>query len=96
MVINIDKNIFGNYFFKHKNLENYKLDIQDIKINLKNVHSCIHLLNIANDPMTDLNPSLVETSLLNLFDEHLIKNKVKKIIYACQAQFMGLRKKKSY
>ena len=37
-VINIDNNLFGNYFIKNKNVKNYKLDINEIhKINLKNV-----------------------------------------------------------
>ena len=26
-VINVDKNLFGNYFIKHKNVRNYELDI---------------------------------------------------------------------
>tara|TARA_Y100001958_G_C21235159_1_gene561424 strand:- start:1664 stop:2617 length:954 start_codon:yes stop_codon:yes gene_type:complete len=97
-VINIDKNIFGDYFLKHKNLKNYKLDIRNIaKIDLKNVHTCIHLASIANDPMTDLNPSLSwETSALGsyILMEHLIKNKVKKIIYASSGSVYGIKKEK--
>ena len=42
-VINIDNNLFGNYFLKHKKVKNYQLDINQIyKINLKNVYACIH------------------------------------------------------
>ena len=97
-VINIDKNIFGNYFIKHKNVKNYKMDIKDIgKIDIKNVHTCIHLASIANDPMTDLNPTLSwETSSLGsyLLMEHLIKNKVKKIIYASSGSVYGIKKEK--
>ena len=65
-VINIDKNIFGNYFIKDRYITNYKLDVNDIyKINLKNVYACVHLASIANDPMVDLNPSLSwDTSVL--------------------------------
>ncbi len=31
-VINIDNNLFGNYFIKHKKVKNYKLDINQIRI----------------------------------------------------------------
>jgi len=97
-VINIDKNIFGNYFINHKNVKNYKMDIKDIgKIDIKNVHTCVHLASIANDPMTDLNPTLSwETSSLGsyLLMEHLIKNKVKKIIYASSGSVYGIKKEK--
>ena len=58
-VINIDNNLFGNYFIKHRNVKNYQLDINQIhKINLRNVYGCIHLASIANDPMVDLNQSV--------------------------------------
>jgi len=97
-VINIDKNIFGNYFIDHKNVKNYKIDIKDIsKIDIKNVHTCIHLASIANDPMTDLDPTLSwETSALGsyILMEHLIKNKVKKIIYASSGSVYGIKKEK--
>ena len=34
-VINIDNNLFGNYFIKNKKVKNYKLDINQIqKINV--------------------------------------------------------------
>ena len=42
-VINIDNNLFGNYFIKHKRVKNYKLDINEIqKISLKNVYAWSH------------------------------------------------------
>jgi len=42
-VINIDNNLFGNYFLKDKKVKNYKLDINQIyKINLKVVLAGIH------------------------------------------------------
>ena len=65
-VINVDRNIFGNYFIKDKNVINYKMDICKInQIDLKNVEACVHLASIANDPMVDLSPSLSwETSAL--------------------------------
>lgn len=93
-VINLDLNYFGNYFIKSSHIKNYKLDILQIqKLNLKNVYACIHLACIANDPMVDLNPSLSwETSALGtkLLMDHLIKYKVKKIIYAASSSCYGI------
>lgn len=97
-VINIDKNIFGNHFIKNKNVSNYKLDINEVgKINLKNVYACIHLASIANDPMVNLNPSLSwETSVLGskILMDHLLKYKVKKILYASSGSVYGIKKEK--
>ena len=97
-VINIDRNIFGNYFLNHKNVKNYNIDIREIdKINLKGVYACIHLASIANDPMTEINPSLSwETSVLGtkLLIENLIKYKVKKLIYASSGSVYGVKKEK--
>ena len=98
-VINVDTNIFGNYFINHKNIKNYKADVRDInKINIKNVYACIHLASIANDPMTELDPALSwETSALGTYVlmEHLLKNKVKKIIYASSGSVYGIKKEKN-
>lgn len=95
-IINVDKNLFGNYFIKHPKIKNYKIDLIDIdKINLKNVYACIHLASIANDPMTEINPSLSwETSALStkILLDKLIKNKVKKIIYASSSSVYGIKK----
>ena len=97
-VINIDNNLFGNYFLKHKKVKNYQLDINQIyKINLKNVYACIHLASIANDPMVDLDQSFSwETSALGtmVLMEHLKKHKVKKIIYASSGSVYGIKKEK--
>jgi len=97
-VINIDINYFGNYFIKNKSVKNYKLNILDIKkVNLKNVYACIHLACIANDPMVDLNPGLSwETSALGtkLLMDELVKNNVKKIIYASSGSVYGIKKEK--
>ena len=44
---------------KHKNLKIIKLNINQIeKINLKRIHTIIHLASIANDPMADLDKNL--------------------------------------
>ncbi len=97
-VINVDKNLFGNFFIKSPKVKNYKIDLINInKINLKNVYACIHLASIANDPMTEINPSLSwETSALStkILLDKLIQNKVKKIIYASSGSVYGIKKEK--
>ena len=97
-VINVDNNLFGNYFIKNKNVKNYQLDINQIyKVDLKNVYACIHLASIANDPMVDLNQSFSwETSALGtmVLMEQLKKYKVKKIIYASSGSVCGIKKEK--
>ena len=52
--------------------------VSHLKINIKKVYACIHLISIANDPMTDLDPALSwQTSALGsiILIEHLIRNK---------------------
>ena len=97
-VINIDNNLFGNYFFKDKKVKNFKLDINQIyKINLNGVFACIHLASIANDPMVDLDQSFSwETSALGtmVLMEHLKKHKVKKIIFASSGSVYGIKNEK--
>jgi len=97
-IINIDNNLFGNYFLKHKRIKNYQLDINQVhKINLKNVYACIHLASIANDPMVDLDQAFSwETSALGtmVLMEHLKKHKVKKIIYASSGSVYGIKKER--
>jgi nucleoside-diphosphate-sugar epimerase len=97
-IINVDLNLFDNPNLKHKNLVNIKLDILNIKmVNIKNVFACIHLASIANDPMTDLDPSLSwNTSAIGskILVEYLIANKVKKIIYASSGSVYGIKKEK--
>lgn len=97
-VINIDNNLFGNYFQKHKKVKNFKIDINEIhKINLKGVYACVHLASIANDPMVDLDQTFSwETSALGtmVLMEHLKKNKVKKIIYASSGSVYGIKSEK--
>jgi len=97
-VINIDKNLFGNYFINHPDVKNFNLDINEInKVNLKNVFACIHLASIANDPMAEMNPVISwETSALGTkrLVERLISFKVKKIIYASSGSVYGVKKEK--
>jgi nucleoside-diphosphate-sugar epimerase len=97
-IINIDKQFFGNFLKQHKNLKNIKIDIQDISsLNLKNVDCIIHLASIANDPMSDLDPSLSwEVACVGTYKllEAAIKYKIKKIIYASSSSVYGLKKEK--
>jgi nucleoside-diphosphate-sugar epimerase len=97
-VINVDLNLFDNLNLKHKDLVNIKLDILNIKkVNIKNVFACVHLASIANDPMTDLDPSLswnISALGSKILIEHLIANKVKKIIYASSGSVYGIKKEK--
>ena len=95
-IINIDTQWFGNYLYNHKNLKNIKSDIKTIdKINCKNIDCCIHLASIANDPMAELDKNLSwETSALNTHRlmEKIIKEKVKRIIYASSGSVYGISK----
>ena len=97
-IISVDTKWFGDYLPKHKNLKNLKLDIADInKVNLKGVDCVIHLASVSNDPMAEIDKNLSwETSALNSMKlmEHLVKNKVKRIIYASSGSVYGINDKK--
>tara|TARA_B100001093_G_scaffold478237_1_gene506211 strand:- start:4093 stop:5037 length:945 start_codon:yes stop_codon:yes gene_type:complete len=97
-VISVDKQWFGNYLPKNKNLTNLKLDIKDIqKISLKGVNTIIHLSSISNDPMAEIDKNLSwETSVLGseILTRHAIKSKVKRIIYASSGSVYGIKKEK--
>jgi nucleoside-diphosphate-sugar epimerase len=97
-IISVDTKWFGDYLPKHKNLKNLKLDIAEIgKINLKGVDCVIHLASVSNDPMAEIDKNLSwETSALNSMKlmEHLVKNKVKRIIYASSGSVYGINDKK--
>ena len=97
-IISVDTKWFGDYLPKHKNLKNLKLDIAEIgKINLKSVDCVIHLASVSNDPMAEIDKNLSwETSALNSMKlmEHLVKNKVKRIIYASSGSVYGINDKK--
>ena len=97
-VISVDKQWFGNYLPKNKNLTNLKLDIKDIqKISLKGVNTIIHLSSISNDPMAEIDKNLSwETSVLGseILTRHAVKSKVKRIIYASSGSVYGIKKEK--
>ena len=55
----VDNFWFGNYLPNHKNLKIFKSDIRRIDPKIfKNIYAVIHLANIANDPMVELNQSI--------------------------------------
>ena len=97
-VLVVDNLWFGNQHTKHKNLKIIKEDIRNFdKLNIKNIHTIIHLANIANDPTVELNPTLsweVNVLASKIIAEHAIKNKVKKIIFFSSGSVYGVKKEK--
>ena len=80
-VLSIDNQLFGNFLSNHKNLENIKMNIGNIKeTNINNIDTVIHLASISNDPAALINSKITwETNvlytlrLLNLCKEKKIK-----------------------
>jgi nucleoside-diphosphate-sugar epimerase len=97
-VVVVDNFWFGNKHTKHKNLKIIKEDVRNFdKLNIKKIHTIIHLANIANDPTVELNPTLsweVNVLASKIITEHAIKNKVKKIIYFSSGSVYGVKKEK--
>ena len=97
-VLSIDNQLFGNFLLKHKNLENIKMNIGDIKeTNIKSVDTVIHLASISNDPSALINSKITwETNvlythqLLNLCKE----KRIKKFIFASSGSVYGVSKKR--
>ncbi len=55
----IDTNWFGDYLKPHQNLDKVVCDIRNLNgSHLQGIDCVIHLANIANDPLVDLNPQL--------------------------------------
>ena len=97
-VVVVDNLWFGNHHVRHKNLKVIKEDVRNFdKLNIKNIHTIIHLANIANDPTVELNPNLsweVNVLASKIIAEHAIKNKVKKIIFFSSGSVYGVKKEK--
>ena len=97
-IVVVDNLWFGNKHTKHKNLKIIKEDVRNFdKLNIKKIHTIIHLANIANDPTVELNPTLsweVNVLASKIIAEHAIKNKVKKIIYFSSGSVYGVKKEK--
>ena len=97
-VLSIDNQLFGNFLSKHKNLENIKMNIGNIKeTNIKNIDAVIHLASISNDPSALINSKITwETNvlytlkLLNLCKE----KRIKKFIFASSGSVYGVSKKR--
>lgn len=94
----VDNFWFGNYLPNHKNLKIFKSDIRRIDQKIfKNIYAVIHLANIANDPMVELNQSIsweINVLALKKIIETCIKNKVKKFLFASSGSVYGLKKEK--
>ena len=97
-VVVVDNLWFGNKHTKHKKLKIIKEDVRNFdKLNIKKIHTIIHLANIANDPTVELNPTFsweVNVLASKIIAEHAIKNKVKKIIYFSSGSVYGVKKEK--
>ena len=93
-VRSIDNNWFGDYLDLHPNLEKINCDVRDIKPEyLDGIDSVIHLANIANDPLVDLNPQLSwEVNVLASYKlaELCKKSCVKQLIFASSGSVYGV------
>jgi nucleoside-diphosphate-sugar epimerase len=93
-----DTQWFGNYLKKNKKLKIIKGDIRNIqKLSFRNTDAIIHLANIANDPMVELDPSLswdINVLSIKFIIEKAIKNRVKKFIFSSSGSVYGVKKEK--
>ncbi len=98
-VIVLDPGWFGNYLTPNKNLKIFERDILDIKIDeIKNVDVAILLHSVANDPCSDLAPTLTwETACFKteFILRSLKKTSCSKVIYASSASVYGIRKEEN-
>jgi len=94
----VDTQWFGNYLGTHKNLKILKCDIRNLKnISFKGYEKIIHLANIANDPMAELNPNLSwEVNVLTTYEliTKSIRDGVKHFIYSSSGSVYGVKKEK--
>lgn len=94
----VDTQWFGNYLGAHKNLKTLKCDIRNLKnISFKGYEKIIHLANIANDPMAELNPNLSwEVNVLTTYEliTKSIRDGVKHFIYSSSGSVYGVKKEK--
>jgi len=94
----VDTQWFGNYLGRHKNLKILKCDIRNLKnISFKGYEKIIHLANIANDPMAELNPNLSwEVNVLTTYEliTKSIRDGVKHFIYSSSGSVYGVKKEK--
>tara|TARA_Y100000991_G_scaffold199596_1_gene171398 strand:- start:71 stop:1018 length:948 start_codon:yes stop_codon:yes gene_type:complete len=93
-VRSIDTNWFGDYLKSHKNLDKIVCDIRNLnKSHLENIDCVIHLANIANDPLVDLNPQLSwEVNVLGsqLLAQLSVEAEVKQFLFASSGSVYGV------
>ena len=93
-VRSIDNDWFGDYLKPHQNLEKICCDIRNLdKSHLKNIDCVIHLANIANDPLVDLNPQLSwEVNVLGsqLIAQLSVDAGVKQFLFASSGSVYGV------
>ena len=97
-VLVFDSFWFGNSHKQSKNLKVVKGDVRNFSnLNIKSIHTIIHLANVANDPTVELNPNLsweINVLASKLVAEHAIKNKVKRLIFFSSGSVYGVKKEK--
>jgi nucleoside-diphosphate-sugar epimerase len=97
-ILVVDTQWFGNYLGTHKNLKILKCDIRNLKnISFEGYEKIIHLANIANDPMAELNPNLSwEVNVLTTYEliTKSIRDGVKHFIYSSSGSVYGVKKEK--
>jgi len=95
IVIVVDPGWFGNYLKNHKNLTIYQKNTINLDFSeIEDIQTAILLHSVANDPCSDLAPTLTwETACFET--EYLLrklsKTKCNKVIYASSASVYGIR-----
>ena len=96
-IVCYDAQWFGKYN-KNKKIKFIKDSIENFnKYNFKNIHTAIHLANIANDVSVEIDPSYswkVNVLYSKIIAEKLINDGVKKIIYSSSGSVYGVKKEK--
>ena len=96
-VTSIDINWFGEYLLPHENLKVLKKDIREINSDdLKGIETIIHLANIANDPLVELEPQLsweINVLASQSLATKAIKSGVKTFIFASSGSVYGISDK---
>ena len=96
-VTSIDNNWFGSYLKPQKNLKIIKSDIRDLKYEVfEGIETIIHLANIANDPLVELQPQLsweVNVLASQQLAEKASKMGVKNFIFASSGSVYGISEK---
>ena len=91
----VDPGWFGNYINSHPNLKIFQEDLLSLNIEeIKKIETAILLHSVANDPCSDLAPTLTwETACFQT--EYILrmlkKTECSKIIYASSASVYGIR-----